>query len=122
MKKLFAMSLFALSTLSMFGGNIVNDSNTNNAKPCNNTLEQLQTYHFCYNFKVYIQKVKNFIPNPLIQIMHQEGGLYTESAAQLRMQQLADLYQSEVNEYGAGTIYTYEYEKDPNLSCFQISQ
>ncbi|MCP1994727.1 hypothetical protein [Flavobacterium sp. HSC-61S13] len=116
MKKLFAMSLFALSTTAMFGGNIERN-NTKTSVPSEEKTEQQQKVLSCYRFIVTQQVFVNNFPSNSI-IVYNETGLYTESGALIKRSQLERIYISDYDsKTGKGNLFTFGYLDVHSENC-----
>lgn len=109
MKKFFVLSLFAVSSVTMFGGNIEKKSKNNVSKT--ETVNQDET-RTCYTFKVFVQKTH--VPNPQIHLAFQETKAYTKKGALERSKAIALRYP---NKPENKTLYTYEYLEVAQENC-----
>ncbi|MBW3518708.1 hypothetical protein [Flavobacterium sp. NKUCC04_CG] len=118
MKKLFAMSLFALSTLSMFGGNI--EKNNASTPAQSEITEQVGTVS-CYHITMIEQYYVNHQSGPAITVLD-EFKLYTEQGFEQRLQELDALY---INTFsfktGNGVLYTVSSTKSSIYNCISVS-
>lgn len=121
MKKLFAMSLFALSTTAMFGGNIERIENiTTNEKTDQIAVKK------CYRFEVYSQYFVNHNPTSNMVLVYDYTGYFTEAEFQIKSDELYATYVSTLNNgsnnNGTGDLFLHGHYLAPAGSCFSVAQ
>lgn len=121
MKKLFAMSLFALSTTAMFGGNI--ERMETKTITSNEKTDQIAVKK-CYRFEVYSQYFVNHNPTSKMALVYKYIGYYTEVEFQIKSDELFETYKSTLNNSsnGTGDVFLHSHNLAPEGSCFSVVQ
>lgn len=119
MKQIITMSIMALSSMTMFGGNIVKGTEPINSivKVNNESSDQIIKMN-CYKQRVLRRTIfPNGTGQSMVQV-HEEYGFYTEQDAIDRRNELRFEYFDHTDGYGNQHIYLTGYSIESTIKCF----
>ncbi len=113
MRKIIAMSIFALGSLTMFASEKTNTVKTETKIELS---KEDQIKVTCYHFQVYKRPIINGVPQSPF-LFYEEFGLYDSyENAQNRMSEIEDLYPNNSTSF----LYLVGFSSSTSINCFIV--